>query len=952
MYISSAKCFILVLLAIAIAVGVGIIVHFAGPGKTIECRCEFPQVNSGSNSGAFEALGRCKDWASEGNDEICSACPEEETTACPTATTTRNVTTHAPTEETTAATTAPPEVIDVRLPNDMEPLLYTVEIQPHIYDENPAKFFFNGSVSIKLHCVKNTNKITLHTNKLDITGDIEVYEENDPIESLYESHSFDLDRQFLVVMTTKELTSSRNYFVHIRHFSGPLRLDYKGLYFSSYVQGNETKYIATSQMQPTDARKTFPCMDEPALKAVFEITIVRKSHMTALSNMPLAKSEIRGDNWVADRFEPSLKMSTYLVAILVSEFDHKTQITGKNITYTAWARPEAIDQVDYSVEIGTELMDHFEDFFGVQMPLQKLDTAAVPDHLGAMENWGLVLGIEQYMLYEAGVSSPQDHQWVAIVMAHEVAHQWFGNLVTPSWWDDLWLNEGFAAYMEYVGVDYFHPEWKMGGSLIRMLRFFLGDQVFKQGLSNYLKAFSYNSAFHNDLWYAMQNESLAQGHHITNVKDIMNTWTLQMNYPVVMVTHDQAGQISVSQHRYLKDPNATDPNTYSSPFNYTWHVPFAMATSSHPNFDVTYNDVTMLSRNAKTETIVNANIPAADGTNWVLGNPRQYGYYRVNYNEENWYALIEQLKSDHEVIHTVNRAQIINDAWNLASSGELSMDISLRTLDYLDNEREAVPWLTAAEQLAYMAQMLGTHSLFGPFKEFLNSKSANAFEAFTMNNTGSTHLESLARSTIVSLACGADNQQCINEAKQLYKDWMVTGVNSIDPEIRSLVYCMAIYHGGVDEWEFGLQQYQQGNSRDKNRLIRALGCSAEPWILSRYLQLTLDEKLDSLATVNILIKALSNRVGRYIAWNFFREHWDYFFAEYGQTVFMLSRIVNAISLNTEFELEQLSQFIDSREDLGTTARAFQQALERTKSNISWMKSNVPVIENWLREQGF
>ncbi|GFR83304.1 aminopeptidase N [Elysia marginata] len=527
----------------------------------------------------------------------------------------------------------------------------------------------------------------------------------------------DEDREFIILNLDKNLRVGRRYKISLS-YTAKLKNDLHGLYYSQYQRGNDSVYIVTTQFQPTDARRAFPCFDEPALKATFNITLVRPSHLISISNTPIIDNsttfEKDGMTFVKDVYDITPKMSTYLLAFIVCDFKYLYNYTSNGVLYRAWATPETVNQAEYSLHVGVEVLTHFEDFFDIPYPLKKQDMIAIPDFAaGAMENWGLITYRETAMLYEPGVSNEANKERIAIVVSHELAHQWFGDLVSPAWWDDLWLNEGFATFVEYLGVDYVHPDWNIfeifakseiqrafyfdglisshplyvpvnhpdeineifdaisyakGASIIRMMRHFLGRQTFKKGLTNYLNGTAYGAAHHTDLWRALTKQAHADGKTHIDVGEIMDTWTLQMNYPVVTVTRDfqNLNQIHVRQERFLIDPNAEDPGRFQSPYNYKWTVPLTLTSSKSKNFDPKDEDVHWMYKEETQTTLTLADdvLPNRDG--WILANVNQFGYYRVNYQLGNWDALVKQLVDDHKVIPAINRAQIIDDAWNLA----------------------------------------------------------------------------------------------------------------------------------------------------------------------------------------------------------------------------------------------------------------------------------------------
>ncbi|KAL5020481.1 hypothetical protein ScPMuIL_003373, partial [Solemya velum] len=980
-YLSTAKGFILLLLAILIAVLIGVIVHFAG-SKSFECKYTFPADFTGVGNDAL--IQECENLAAEGNQQICNACPE--TTG----------TTHPIISHTTPA----PEVkVDVRLPTALVPLAYEVKLRPNLYGPDPEKFSFTGSVRIEVECKSSTNNVTLHMKELDIAEEsITIAGGGETFVARYET---DTKRQFVILKLDHNMTAGVQYHISM-DFVGPLKGGLNGLYLSSYKRGNETVYMAATQFQATDARKAFPCFDEPAIKATFRITLERKPIKIAVSNMPIETTEDVGDGWVADHFQTSPKMPTYLLAFIVCDFEYTESTTTRNVKYRAWARPEAIAQTQYGLQIGVDVLTFFEDYFNITYPLPKQDMIALPDFsAGAMENWGLITYRETAMLYDPGESSEGDRQRVAVVITHELAHQastvWFGDLVTPSWWDDIWLNEGFATYMEYFGTVQVEPDWKMfeqfvnreihssfdfdglisshplfvpvadpaeinevfdsisyakGASVIRMAKFFMQDDTFQKGLTNYLRSLEYGAATHDDLWYAWGNQSVVDGRDRTDVKEIMDTWILQMNYPVVNVKRTQNG-MSLSQKRFLLDATSPDPGKYTSPFGYKWDIPFTYTHEDEQDF--TASRINWMNRGDL--VLVDSSLSAPSANKWVLANIQQYGYYRVNYEENNWRQLIRQLVEDHTVIPVINRAQILNDAWNLARAGLLDMKIALETTNYLKNEREYIPFDAALDGLGFIDTMLQRHELFGAFGRFMSGTVTEYFTELTMNNTGATHMESFRRSQIASTACGYDVESCIRQAKVLYAQWMTNpSVNPVNPGLRYTVYCTAIRTGGLEEWDFAYEQHRTSNlASEQYRLRSAMACSEKVWILSRYLKRSLmPDEIRLQDAIGVIVGIANNPVGRALVWDFIRAHWKKIREEFIALPFAMSALFRGIAgaLNTPWDLQQLEEFQNKEPDMGSGTRAYNQAIEETKSNIKWMEKNIPVIESWLDDNGF
>ncbi|CAG03112.1 unnamed protein product [Tetraodon nigroviridis] len=352
-----------------------------------------------------------------------------------------------------------------RLPSALLPLSYSVMLWPRLEPDEDGLYVFTGHSLVIFTCMEETDLVIIHSNKLNLTtlsGHHAKLQGLDRVSPPAIERSWLVEKtQFLVLQLKSRLLVGASYTLYTE-FRGELADDLQGFYRSEYTEdGVKKTIIATSQMQATHARKTFPCFDEPAMKAVFNVTIIHDQAFTALSNSRKgghSNKDLDGRRVTETFFVPTKKMSSYLLAFIVTDFDvHRLQLR-------IWARRNAIqaNQGAYALEVTGKILRFYEQYFRVKYPLSKSDQIALPDfHAGAMENWGLITYRETALLYDPVSSSVGNKERVVTVIAHELAHMWFGNLVTLKWWNDLWLNEGFASYVEYLGADFAEPTWNI-----------------------------------------------------------------------------------------------------------------------------------------------------------------------------------------------------------------------------------------------------------------------------------------------------------------------------------------------------------------------------------------------------------------------------------------------------------------------------------------------------------
>uniref|UniRef100_A0A8C7DQE4 Aminopeptidase n=1 Tax=Oncorhynchus kisutch TaxID=8019 RepID=A0A8C7DQE4_ONCKI len=847
---------------------------------------------------------------------------------------------------TTPYPTGPPP--NMRLPGNLIPESYDIVLQPHLYivmnTTTNQSLVFTGNSTVYFRCVENTKTIVLHSKEQNVTAVKVTDLDKGKIIKVDNTILYSNESNFLEIELDSVLVKDGNYSLFTA-FEGELLDDLAGFYMSSYKKGpsredDTERFIATSQMQPTDARKVFPCFDEPAMKATFRVSLIHRPGTTAL--------DIDGETWEVTRFQTTKKMSTYLLAFTVSDFD-SIGSTHERVDIKTYARPEAIKagQAKYAASITGNILAFYESpgVFKMNYPLSKLDQIALPDFsAGAMENWGLVTYRETALLYEEGVSSTSNKEWIATVIAHELAHQWFGNLVTMKWWNDLWLNEGFATYISYMGVDHIEPTWNIKDLIV------LNDiqtvfQVDSLASSHPLSSKEDDVQTSSDITQLFDSITYSKVwlnflYSDRMIAEVMDTWTKQMGYPVITINTTNG---AVSQQHFLQNQ--------TSDYDFEWHVPIRVMKEGEPIKIATLD---------KKGQVLMPDFLSEDGK-WVLANINCMGYFRVNYDPVNWDRLLSQLEINIHEIPIINRGQLIDDAFNLARAKHINVTLALRTTKYLWNDTEYIPWESALRNLDYFILMFDRSEVYGPMQAYLRKQVGGLyqhFENFTMFSTvPEKHSAQYNQINAISVACSNDIPECQEMAKMLFDNWMTNKTsNRIHPNLKATIYCQAIAAGGEKEWEFAWGKFENATTAtEKDKLRYALSCTRKIWLLNRYLEYTLNpdkiRKMDAVSTISYIAR---NVAGQAIAWNFVRANWNYISLEYEEGIMSLGNLIDGVTqrFSTNFELEELWQFLTDHdvEELHLAIRALEQATERTEANIKWVKENKQTVLEWFKNE--
>lgn len=874
--------------------------------------------------------------------------------------------------------------IDERLPKDIEPTHYKIRILPDLRNATTQ-----GSVVITLKVIRDTDKILFHLR------DILIDKHSVSIRSIKSNSSqLDIKEQSYVEGDKYKITLKQHLNVNEEYelnlvYNGTLNGHLKGFYRSKYFdkQGNK-RLIASTQFSPVDARSAFPCFDEPSFKAKFQITLGRPASMTTLSNMPILNSTLFITNtsgvWSWDIYPDTPIMSTYLVAFMVTDL---IESPTKDTLLKFWAREDVISQTAYPAEIGPKILKFYEDYFDIKFPLPKIDVVALPEFgFSAMENWGLITFKEDVLLFDPFTSTNEDKILTATVLSHELAHQWFGNLVTPSFWNDLWLKEGFSNYMVYMGVDVAEPTWRFteeflptenllamnedalensrpisldeaknsneirqlfdpisyrkGAAIIRMMNHFLGEQTFKEGLVSFLKKYQNSNADRNDLF-----ETLTKAAHTRNVlqsnesvKTIMDTWVQRAGFPVVTALANYSqNKIKLFQKRFYfrqKDEKSS------------WWIPVSFTT----NINATYND-TSPKFWLKGEYEIDQDVDLINAT-WYLLNLHQTGYYIVNYDEKNWMNLIDNIM----VLPTTIRAQLIADSMDLARANLISYDIPLKMIARMamnDKDIMFVPTYIAFEKMRYLSDILFSTPAFGLFEEYHRTIFKDTYNKVTLVDPIDDYRTRRIRTTVLNWSCRSPDSRCSHMSRTMFRTWL-SGSQKIEPNLRKIVYCTALREGGKVEWNFAYKKFLETRSlSEKIILLDALGCTKLPWLLSRYLDKILDDNSMRIQDADRLFESVvKNKAGTQIAFDFLRKNWNALIKRHGDGFSIISEMVKSLGpqLNTEFQLSELIRFRDSvNGNKSAFARSFDIAIETVRGNVEWLEKNYHQVEQWFQK---
>lgn len=855
------------------------------------------------------------------------------------------------------------------LSKSARPSNYQVKLQPNL-----ETFKFTGHEIVDIEIKRETKKIIVNSAEIEISEAI--FKNN---EQAVKSSDivYDTDNETVTFKFTNPLPVGPAQ-LEIS-FTGDLNDKMKGFYRSKYTTpAGEDRYMAVTQFEPTDARRAFPCWDEPAIKATFDVTIVAPKDRVVLSNMDVLEEKDSDDDKSLKvvSFKKTPIMSTYLLAFVVGEFEYIEGTTSDGIRVRVFTPCGKTEQGKFALEISLKTLPFYSEYFSIPYPLPKMDLIAIPDFAaGAMENWGLVTYRETCLLVDSKESSAAAKQWVALVVGHELAHQWFGNLTTMAWWTDLWLNEGFASWIEYLCVDFCCPEFDIwtqfvcndftkaleldgltnshpievevghpseideifdaisyskGASVIRMLHEYIGETDFKTGLNTYLTKFKYSNGRTDDLWEHLEKASKKP------VSRVMSTWTKQMGYPVVTVTAEQTKSsqkvLKLSQKKFTAD-GSEDPN------NSQWQVPITVATSESggkKSLSTLLSDPDMV-----------IFLDGCPENAWVKLNPGQVCFYRTNYSSEMLQAIIPAIST----LSAVDRLGIENDMFSLAAAGFSSTTNFLDLLSGYQQEENYTVWNDIDCNLGHLAIIMQNTDSFEQYKQFvLKLYKPVADKLGWEPKENEDHLTGMLRGLVMKRLGGYGDENVVAECKRRFQAH-IDGSESIPADLRAAVYGTVSAHGDENTFNELIKLYENTtHMEEKVRIIRLIGVSKSEAVITKALEFALSDKVRSCDTVFSMAGCTSSLAGRKMTWQFTKDHWDDLYKRYDGG-FLLSRLIKISTQNfvTEEEAKDVADFFKAHET-PAAERVIRQCLESIGLNNKWLARDKDNVVEWLSKQ--
>ncbi|DAZ94850.1 TPA: hypothetical protein N0F65_012539 [Lagenidium giganteum] len=892
-----------------------------------------------------------------------------------------------------------PEQPFARLPTNVVPKKYFLNYEVVDLDH----YRFEATEQIDVEIKEATRTITCHALELSVFNVSITYTSQEHGVRKVECSEirFQHKDQAVTFVFPEEIPAGVHASISLE-LHGFLNDELRGFYRSEYEQDQEKRVMAVTQFEACDARRAYVCWDEPAIKAKYEISMVTDPSLVAISNTHVVRTHIRpkknahirtktrtdGNVEKVWKFAETPIMSTYLVGMVVGEFDYVSDVTKEGVLVTVYTPVGRSERGTFALDVATKALSFFSERFGIEYPLKKLDMLAIPDFAaGAMENWGVVTYRETRLLIDAQLSSFAQKLATARTVCHELAHQWFGNLVTMEWWTSLWLNEGFARFMEFEAVHHIFPEWNVwesfvqeitmstamvkdsmktshpievvvnhpdevdqifdvisyakGASIIRMLSEYLGRDVFYKGIHQYLVDFSYANAQTEDLWKALEKASSQQ------ITAMANSWTSQTGYPIVTLSTAN-GKVELSQERFFADKNDKDKAEAA-----TWDIPLTYATAADPatvkqvgiwrgKSDAADKAVTTP---LSADDAIAAAIPTGDA--WIKLNPNQSGFYLVNYSPEGWTALRQPVMD--KTLNTVERMSLLNSVFAFARSGVVPVSQALDFSSAYREEPEHLCWKEISSNLGFYSALFKEEEFYPLFQQYIRELFGGVMKKLTWQAAdGESTVTGHFRRDVIAMLGRADDAAVVEEAKRLFQEYMHNRKDSkLSADLRGTVFSIQASRGDRTHMEHLRALYEESdfieeklNCLSSIGLIKCLDVKRDviEWSLKAVRSQDIQYPFASVA---------ADLNGANFAWKYVQENWEKLNAQYAPNI--VGRIVAAVisRFQSEAKAREVEEFMATRKH-PVYERVLDATLERIRIKSACFDRDLANLAQWLQ----
>lgn len=843
-----------------------------------------------------------------------------------------------------------------KLPKDIIPLEYSVHLQPDIEANR-----FRGTQSVEIEVLRSTQKIILNALQLEIES-ASLSGANLPEQKL--SAQLDAQQQTLEFALPQRLQPGR-YTLQMQ-FRGVIQREGLGLFGLQYKVGAQEKKMLATNLEPSDARRILPLWDEPAFRAKFTLSVDVPSKMQAFSNMPIARKQPLSDGMQRIWFATTPRMASYLFVLVVGEMERISAVQDGveiGIVTTEGKLPSA----QFALDSSKDLLRYYNQYFGIAYPLPKLDQIAIPGGFhGAMENWGGIVYNEAVLLYQPKQSSEETKQDSFAVNAHEMAHQWFGDLVTMAWWDNLWLNEGFASWMGSKATAHFHPEWRVGlrdlvarenvmnldarasthpiqtpivneeqaanafdaitygkgQAFLRMLEAYLGEDVFQRGMQTYMRKHQYSNTTSADLWQALASVSGKP------VAKIAADWTRQPGLPLITVAqrcHKGKRQIQFTQQVFRLDGSQAKAQN--------WHIPLQFGVLGQP-----YEKI--LISKAKTQITR----PGCAGT--LLVDPEAVAYLRLQYDAASFQALAQQINS----LPETTRLQFLNDNAALVNAERMPVSAYWNLVKQMRDEPRQAAWDAMLSNFMTWDEMLRNSALRPQFRRSLIALISPKMKqlGWQGNSDDSVETQQL-RASLMSALAEWEEASALALARKKFDAYLLDP-SSLDAASLDFVFNTVGKYAKPEDYANLLKLMQQArSSEERNRFAFALAQADDAQLAARTLQLALSPELPPDLASLFVPAVASNHLHLEQAWEFAVAHRETLLNNLdalGKTRFF-PRLVNRS--NRPEMAEKMLAFVQQHFSADTLVEA-KRIAERVHSRARQSQHQVPQLEKILRAE--